>query len=108
MIDKNNTQSTLHFLINADFTPERGYSYGELITFLKTFQTYYRECYIKKDQYEQELKFKNKTFELVETKIINIEKLLKEKEKENNFLITKVDRKLTFWERITGKLNIKY
>ncbi len=108
MTDKSNTQSTLYFLINADFTIERGHSYGELLTFLKTFQTYYRECYIKKEQYEQELNFKNKTFEHLETKIIKVEKLLKEKEKENNFLISKVDRKLTFWERVTGKLNIKY
>lgn len=108
MIDKSNTKSTLHFLINADFSPERGHSYGEMINFLKTFQSYYRECYIKKDQFEQELNYKNKTFEQMEDKIINNEKILKEKDNEIYKLYTQLNRKLTFWERVTGKINIKY
>ncbi len=108
MIDKNNTQSTLHFLINADFSPERGYSYGELLLFLKTFQSYYRDCYTKKEKIEQELNYKNTTFLQIENRIIDIEKLFKEKENQNIFLLSKIDRKLTFWERITGKIKLKY
>lgn len=108
MIDKNNTQSTLHFLINAEFTVERGYSYGELLNFLKTFQVYYRECYIKRDQFEQELNYKNTTLVDESNRMLNAEKLLQEKIKENTFLFEKISRKLTFWERVTGRIKIKY
>ncbi len=108
MIDKTNTQSTLHFLMNAEFITERGYSYGELLNYLITFQTYYRECYTQKEHYEKELIHLNQTLEFVKDRIINSDKLLKEKEDENRFLITKIDRRLSFWERLTGKIKIKY
>ena len=108
MSNNSNTQITLHFLMNTDFSYERGYSYGELINYLKTYQLYYRECYANKDKFEQELLFKNKTFDQSENRILNLEKLLKEKENDIGFLMSKISRKLTFWERVTGKIKIKY
>ena len=112
-MNNENPTSTLYFLITAEFSHERGYSYGELITYLKNFQTYYRDCYTKKEAFEKELNFKNKTFTFSGNRILELENIIaekditiKEKEKENEFLISVLCKKLTFWERITGKVKI--
>ena len=107
-MDDNNDFSVVQFLINAEFTAQRGYSYGELLKYLIMFLAYYRDCYIKKDALEQELNFKNKTFSLLEHRIVELENIIKDKETQNEFLINKITRKLSLWERVKGKIKIKY
>lgn len=106
MTDLNTHEMMIHQLLNIDFKPERGYSYAELLNFLNTFQAYYRDCYVKKDNSEKDLIRKNKTFTDLENRIIYLEKLLKDKNIENNHLLNKITKKLTIWERLTGKVKI--
>lgn len=101
-------KSFFNYLLTNEFNINKGYSYTELIKFLNTFQYYYKENYEWKEKYRQELLLKNKTFEENNYKIRELENLLKEKEKENAYLYNKITRKLTFSERITGKITIKY
>ena len=106
MSNINNTKSTLHFLINVEFDISRGYSYIELLSFLKTFQGYFRDCYRNKEYCEQELIFKNKTLLEIESRMIELEKKLIDKNKESETLYSKINRKLTIWERISGRIKI--
>lgn len=108
MINNNYTKPSIHLLLNVDFSTERGFSYIELLNFLKTFQSYYRDMYLKAEFLEKDYSNKEKMLNELTEKINDVQNLLKEKEEENMYLYTKIVRKLSFWERLTGKIVIKY
>ncbi len=106
--DNNSIRPIYDFLLTADFSEENKYQYWELLNFLKNFQYYYKECYVLMDNNRKELLHKNKSFEESEKRYLEITNLLKEKSDENSMLYQKMNRRLTFWERLTGKIKIKF
>lgn len=98
----------INFLLNEQFVIERGYSYIEILNYLKSFQYYYRECYRRAETIEQEFISKNKTIKELENRIVYLENKVKEKEKETDYLYNKLNKNLSLWERIKGRIIIKY
>ena len=93
-------------LLNNKFVVESGYSYSELLTFLKAFQSYYIDCCMINENYKKELLMLNKNNLELGKNMITLEQKNKNVEKENIILTSKISRKLSIWERISGR--IKY
>lgn len=106
MIDRNDTRTPQYSLMNIEFNIERGYSYGELLQYLRNFQHYYRECYRHNEILEINNNNKDKTISDIETKIEKLESYIKDREMNIESLYSILNRKLTIWERITGKIKI--
>lgn len=103
MEDKENL---LPFLLNADFKKDYGYSYTELLRFLKAYQFYYKKIYQNNDWFKQELMQRDKVLAELNTKISKLEERLNSQDKHISVLTSYVNKKLSFWERITGKIKI--
>lgn len=97
----------INFLLNEQFIIERGYSYIEILNYLKSFQYYYRECYRRAETIEQEFILKNKTIKDLENRIVYLENRIKDKENETEILYNKINKNLSFWERVKGRIIIK-
>lgn len=108
MNENKNVPNTIYFLLNENFSVDKGYSYLELLSFLNIFKEYYRELYNSKNNKDNELMNYRDNNILMEIKLNEIMQLLQEKTKENEMLYQKICRKLTLWERITGKIKIKF
>ncbi len=99
-----NNNMLIHQLLNNNYVAESGYSYSDLLFFLNKFQAYYKDCYINNQNLEKDLIYKNKLNNELEKRIDILEKELENFRKENIYYCTKINKKLSLWERLTGKI----
>ena len=106
MINNLKDYEILDYLMTSEFN--EGLTPDEFKFLLIQFRYFYRILNGKAENIKIQLEYKNS--ELVTEKILNeekVNKLLCEKANLENILDTLKNKKLTFKERITGKLNIK-
>lgn len=101
-----NKEAILDFLLTADFKNHYGYSYTELIEFLNYYQVYYRQIQENNNWIKYELQHRDKILADLNAKIESLEKKLEFQNKQIYFLKTHLTKKLSIWERITGKAKI--
>ena len=93
----------LDFLLSADFDVKKGYSYTELIKFLKAYKQFFIECYNAKENFRKELIQKDKTNGFYDNRIKELLEQIERYKSENEILTRMISRKLTFKERLLGK-----
>lgn len=106
MVNKNK-DAILDFLLTADFKRNYGYSYTELLEFLNYYQVYYRQINESNQWVKHELNHRDKILNELNIKIQGLEQKLEFQSKQISFLKSHLTKKLSWWERITGKSKIK-
>ena len=97
----------LDFLIAADFEPVNGYSYPELLEFLRQYKRFYSLLYDDKLSLMRQANLFDKEVLRLETRIAELEKTVERKGSQVENLSTFLTKKLTWKERLTGKINLK-
>lgn len=98
-------QDILDFLLVTDFN-RSVYSYTELLEFLKHFKYLYRETFESKRQLRICIEQNELTLMRLVDEIEQNESILIEKEKQLKNLLNRFNRKLTWKERIFGRLDL--
>ena len=102
----NEQKKILDFLLTADFKIENSYSYTELLLFLKYYKDYYRQIYNSNQDLRGDIKRIEKIIYNLESKIGEKDKKLAIFEKLLENLKKIVTRKLTWKERLLGKIKL--
>ncbi len=101
-----NKEGILDFLLTADFKSHYGYSYPELIEFLNYYQFYYRQIQENNSWIKHELHHRDKILKELNIKIESLEKKIDFQNTQISFLKSHLTKKLSIWERITGRAKI--
>jgi hypothetical protein len=99
-------EAILDFLRTADFKAQYGYSYTELLEFLNYYQIYYRQIQENNMWVKNELEHRDKILSELNKKISILEERLEFQSKQVQFLKKHLTKKLSLWERITGKIKL--
>jgi hypothetical protein len=105
MIPKNNDQMR-DFLCTADISTENGYSYTELVIFLQNYKKFYRIENIEKSNAKRDLNDAEKRINQLLNKVKILETKIESQTEQNKTLKKMLCKKLTFWERLKGKINL--
>lgn len=99
-------QRILDFLLSADFKVENNYSYSELLLFLQYYKNFYRQSYEKNQDLRYILDKAEAHIKKLEVDMIEKERQLESCKKQLSAYKKIVSRKLTFFERLTGKIKL--
>jgi flagellar hook-associated protein FlgK len=105
MIPQNNDQMR-DFLCTADISTENGYSYTELVIFLQNYKRFYRIVDIEKKNAKRDLEDAEKRVNQLLNKIKILETQIETQNHQNKSIKKMLTKRLSFWERFTGKLNL--
>jgi predicted RNase H-like nuclease (RuvC/YqgF family) len=102
----NNNHQMLEFLLTADFNKDSGYSYIELVEYLNHYKYNYRLQDIDRSNVKRELEESEKEVKQLQHRMKILESRIEVQDNQIKNLKTTLTRKLTFWERITGKFKL--
>ena len=88
----------------ADFNVNGGYSYIDLVKYLNLYKEFYWTLYRENENSRNLVKSKDNEIEKISHKIKQLEKMIEDQNFQINNLKSYFGRKLTIWERITGKM----
>ena len=91
------------FLLTNNFDISKGYSYNELLNFIKAYKGIFIACYDAKERYKREIIQKDKTKEDYDNRIKELTEQNKKLQNLNNILTNNISRKLTLKERLFGR-----
>lgn len=97
----------LDFLLSADFSPINGHSYGELLDYLRQFKYYYSIIYDDRREMKRTIELSIEEIARLNNKIEMLEKTIEKRDYQNRNLKEELGRKLTWKERLLGKLILK-
>lgn len=93
-------------ILNTDFNVNTTASYSELLLYINELKRHYKECVDNFNHQRNREYMYNQSLDNLTEKITELENSLKYFVNVNNNLTFALTRKLTWWERITGKIKI--
>ncbi len=96
----------INYLLNIDFNNNSGYSYTELLDFLKCYRSYYRNVLENYEWFKSELNSRDEILKNLNYRVKDLEEKTRFQSMQITSLKSCLIRKLTFWERISGKVKI--
>lgn len=93
-------------IIFKDFTVDQNYSYIELLEFLNVYKKEFVTVMNNKNSLIVENKELRKIIEKLEHEIERLNNKISDEEKKIMYLTSQVSKKLSIFERITGKIKI--
>jgi hypothetical protein len=100
----NNKNQMFEFLLTADFNHDCGYSYLELIDYLDNYKNYFRSQNIDKENIKRDLERSEKENRQLLERIKILESKIEIQSNQLKNIKTTLSRKLSVWERISGKI----
>ena len=96
----------LDFLLAADFTAAHGYSYVQLLGFLKRYKHFYAQLYDNYYYMVRQERVRVDALAKLEARIADLEEIILRKNKQITNLQGELTRNLTWRERFSGKLKL--
>lgn len=93
-------------IILTSFTQRDNYSYKELLEYLNVLKKECLRIYDENRRLRDKSKIDDKTLIMLEDKINSLNKIIEQERDKNLYLICKINKKLTIFERIKGKIKI--
>jgi len=94
----------LEFILNTNITVESGYSYIQLLDFLKYLKYFYKELLQNRELYIREISVLKKNNKKLDDSVKLIDAKLSKRNMEFDNLCAKITRKLSLKERFLGKI----
>jgi hypothetical protein len=91
-------------IIFKSFTTKDNHTFHDILKYLNIFQKEYFLLYDENRRMLNKSKIDDSIILKYEKEILNLNKKIKEEQDKNMYLICKLNKKLTIFERLTGKI----
>jgi hypothetical protein len=103
---KNSEREMIEFLLSTDYKPENNFTYQELLFFLNRYKEYYFYLHCDNKNIVSDMTRLEAENTMLTGRLNTCEEMVKNKELEINNLKQILLRKMTFWERIKGRIKL--